>query len=231
MENAIEVYNLNKKIKNKFILNNINFKIKKNIVFGIVGPNGSGKTTLLRILMDLYKPSSGFFKFNQIIYSGNKEIYKSISSLIESPKFYDNFSGKENLELYNILYNNKIDINNLIDSMNLNEFINKKVKTYSLGMRQKLALALNILNKPEILILDEPTNGFDPGEVIKFKELIKSLRNVTVIICTHDLSLIYSLCNEVLFIKNGRIIENKNAPFENIEVLEKLFVEVKWVVL
>lgn len=224
MKYSLEIYNVHKKIKDKFILNNINFNVKKNIIFGIVGPNGSGKTTLLKILTGLYKPTMGFIKINETIYSNNnKELFYKLSALIESPKFYDNLTGKANLKLFNILYKNKFNINELINNMNLSDFINKKVKTYSLGMKQKLAIALCLLNKPKILILDEPTNGFDPNEVINFKNMLKSLKNTTIIICTHDLDLIYSLCHEVLFIKSGRIIDKMTAPFESRKTLEKLF--------
>lgn len=208
---VLEVYNLTKKVKDKIILNSVGFKIKRNIIYGIVGPNGSGKTTLLRILTGLYKETYGFFKINE----------DNISTLIESPKFYDNLTGRDNLELINILYNKRFNIEEIINKLNIKSFIDKKVKTYSLGMKQKLAVASYLLNNPKLLILDEPTNGFDPGEVIRFKELIKSL-NISVIICSHDLSLITSISDEVLFMKNGRVIDIKYSPYEsNLEYLFK----------
>lgn len=213
IENIIEIYNITKTIKKRKILNNVGFKIKKNSIFGIVGPNGSGKTTLLRILMGLYTPTIGFFKLKGIC-NKDKLNYDDVSALIENPKFYEYLTGRENLRLINILHNNEYDINKIIEKLNLSSFIDKKVKTYSLGMKQKLSIAICLINKPKILILDEPTNGFDPGEVIKFKKLVKELTNITIIICTHDLNIISSLCDEVLFIKQGRVVDIKKKPFE-----------------
>ena len=229
MKYALEVYSLTKKIKDKNILTNISFKIKNNTIFGIVGPNGSGKTTLIRIITGLYKSSRGFYKINGITYD-NKNIdgiLKNISWLIESPKFYENLTGKQNLELIDKLYNNNLDLKKIIEDYNMKGFINKKVKYYSLGMKQKLALSSILCSNSKLIILDEPTNGYDPYEILKFKKQIKDLKNTTVIICTHDLSLIESLCDEVMFLKNGRIIDIKKKPFQSIKELEKMFLDDK----
>lgn len=224
--NALEIYSLSKEVKNKKILTNISFKVKENEIFGIVGPNGSGKTTLLRIITGLYKSSRGFYKVNGIIFNNNVDkILENVSALIESPKFYDNLSGYENLKLSNTLDNKKIDKEKFIEKYNMKNYIDKKVKNYSLGMKQKLAIS-NVLNSnSKLVILDEPTNGYDPYEIINFKKQIKELNDTTVIICTHDLNLIESLCDEVLFIKNGRIIDIKSAPFESVYDLEKMFLK------
>lgn len=226
MKYSLEVYNLSKKIKNKYILNTIGFKVRKDSIYGIVGSNGSGKTTLLRIITGLYKQSTGFIKINNIVFENNNEkVFNKVAALIESPKFYENLTGRENLELVNILYENKYNVQNIIDKMDISSYIDKKVKNMSLGMKQKIAIASLLLIEPQILILDEPTNGFDPGEVIKFIKLIKSLKNTTVIICTHDLNIIESVCDEVLFLKNGRLIDIKKGPFTDKKELEMLFKE------
>lgn len=226
MTNALEVYSLSKEVKNKKILTNISFKVKENEIFGIVGPNGSGKTTLLRIITGLYKASRGFYKVNGIIFNNNVDkVLENVSALIESPKFYDNLSGYENLKLSNILDNKKIDKEKFVEKYNMKNYIDKKVKNSSLGMKQKLAISSVLNNDSKLIILDEPTNGYDPYEIINFKKQIKELCNSTVIICTHDLNLIESLCDEVLFIKNGRIIDIKSAPFQSVNELEKMFLE------
>lgn len=223
---ALEVYSLSKIIKKRYILSNVSFKVKKNIIFGIVGPNGSGKTTLLRIITGLYKSNRGFYRVDGVTFNNNlDEILKNISCLIESPKFYDNLSGKENIKLLKLLSGDNIDINKIIKENNLEKYINKKVKNYSLGMKQKLYVSEVISKDSKLIILDEPTNGYDPYEIMKFKEKIKSLKNKTIIICTHDLNLIESLCDEVLFMKNGRIIDILSAPFKNVTDLEKIFLE------
>lgn len=229
MKYSLEIYNLSKKIKGKHILNTMGFKIRKDSIYGIVGPNGSGKTTLLRIITGLYKPTTGFIKINNIVFekNNNDKVFDKVSALIESPKFYESLTGRENLELINTLYKNKFNIDKICNQLGLNNFIDKKVKNLSLGMKQKLSIASLLLTNPEILILDEPTNGYDPGEVIKFIRLIKGLKNTTVIICTHDLSLVENLCDEVLFIKSGRIIDIKKSPFTGKKDLEELFVEKK----
>lgn len=211
MEKIIKVRNVNKYIGDRKILDNINFDVYKGEIVGLVGPNGAGKSTLLKIMSGLYT-SDG-----EIIYEGydlRKDFEKAMSivgTLIEYPDMYGNLSGKKNLSLYKSMFNNISDdsINSIVKMVEMETFLKRKFKTYSLGMKERLGIANSLLNKPKILILDEPTNGLDPLGVKKIMKLLKNMGDTTIIISSHMLSEIEDLCTKIIFINDGKIVSIK----------------------
>lgn len=227
MKKIIEVKNVSKRIKGKKIIDNISFDCYENEIIGIVGNNGAGKSTLLKILCGLYKMDEG-----EIIYNGislNKDYEKAISivgSLIETPDMYKNLSGKENLELFKNMFKgiDENTIKDIISIIELEKVVDNKFKTYSLGTKERLGIASALMNKPKILILDEPTNGLDPKGIISLRRLLLDLKNTTIIISSHILSEIEMLCNRVFFISNGKIV--KEIEIEKNSKKKKILFEV-----
>jgi ABC-2 type transport system ATP-binding protein len=212
-EYAIEVKNVSKVINGKRILNNINFNVKKNSIVGLVGPNGAGKSTLLKIMTGLYTLDVG-----EVIYEGVslkndfEKAMEKVGCIIENPDMYKNLSGNDNLELFKVMFKgiNEETIRGIVKIVNLEKSIGKKFKTYSLGMKERLGIASSLLGNPRILILDEPTNGLDPIGIKNLRSLLTNLKDTTIIISSHLLSEIENICNEVIFINNGEIIERKD---------------------
>lgn len=211
METILEVTNLSKTYKDKEVLKNINMKVFKGDIYGFIGPNGAGKTTTIKTILGLIKPSKGE------IYIEGKNILKTrvnnpstIGAMIDYPSFYDNLSGYKNLLLYaNVLNLDKKRVEEVIDLVRLSVDKNKKVSNYSMGMKQRLAVARAFLTKPKIAILDEPTNGLDPEGVKEMRDLIKELakdKNTTFIYCSHILNEVQNLCNRVAIINKGKIL-------------------------
>ena len=212
MKYAVEVQNLSKTIKGKEILKDINFKIEEGKIIGLIGPNGSGKSTLLKVMTGLYKPTKGDTLYNGISLKNNFEkAIENVGCIIENPDFYNDLTGKENLNIFKSMFKG-IDENivkEIVKLVNIEKSLGKKFKTYSLGMKERLGLAGALINNPRILILDEPTNGLDPEGIKELRSFIKGLKFTTTIISSHLLSEIESLCDEVLFLKSGKIIDRK----------------------
>lgn len=211
MKPILEAKNLSKFYKDKKVLKNINMKVFKGDIYGFIGPNGAGKTTTIKIILGLIKPSEGE------VYINGKNILKNktnnpsdIGAMIDYPSFYNNLSAYRNLKLYaNVL--NLLDerIMEVLEMVNLTEQKDKKVGNYSMGMKQRLAVARAFLTKPKIAILDEPTNGLDPEGVKDMRNLIKKLAkdsNTTFIYCSHILNEVQNLCNRVALINKGSIV-------------------------
>lgn len=204
MTNIIEFRNVHKKFKEKEILNKVNFAIGKREIIGLVGANGAGKTTLMRILVGLTQ------KYVGKICSDISQ--PKIGCVIESPSFYTYMTGYQNL-LYFSKYtkSNKQEVLELLELIGLKEAANQKVKTYSLGMRQRLGIAQALLGQPDILVLDEPTNGLDPQgvqDMRNYLHLIVKERNVSILISSHILSEIEKMCDRVMLLKNGVLTED-----------------------
>lgn len=212
MKYVVEVKNISKIIKGKEVLKNINFSIEEGKVVGLIGPNGSGKSTLLKIMTGLYKPTTGDTFYNGISLKENYEkAIENVGCIIENPTFYKDLTGKENLEIFKSMFKD-IDENivkEIVKIVNIEKSLGKKFKTYSLGMKERLGLAGALLNSPRVLILDEPTNGLDPLGLKELRSFIKGLKFTTTIISSHLLSEIENLCDEVIFIKSGEIIDRK----------------------
>ncbi len=207
------VKNLTKKYSDFTALDNINFTVKRGEVFGYLGPNGAGKTTTIRIITGLSRPSQGSCQVFGHTAGAKKGIYNKIGVLFEEKNLYERLTGLQNLKLYANLYNvKKKRIVNLLDCFGLIGFEKKKVTNYSKGMKQRLLICRTLLHNPELLILDEPTDGLDPnsaGVIIKaIKEFVKN--GNTVFISSHNMDEVDEICSRVAFIKDGKIIDINN---------------------
>lgn len=221
---VIEVENLTKEFNGFRAVENISFKVKKGDIFGFLGPNGAGKTTTIRMLTTIIRPSKGTAKvLGQDIQHRALDIKKRIGFMPDVPGFYGEMKATELLNFYADFYRmpkskREKKVENLLNMMQLDEFKNKKVKTFSRGMKQKLGFASSLLNDPELLILDEPTIGLDPTTIHFFKKSIKSLNGegVTIFLSSHILSDVQALSNKVGIIDHGKII-----AVDTIESLSK----------
>ena len=223
MERSIRVRNLNKKIGGRLVLKDINFDVYEGEIVGLVGKNGAGKSTLLKIMTGLYSMDSGDIYYYD--YNLNIEFERAMSivgTLIETPDLYKNISGSKNLEIFKSMFKNISDdtVEEIVKIVEMEKYLGRKFKTYSLGMKERLGIAQSLLNKPKILILDEPTNGLDPLGVKKIFDILKEMKNTTIIISSHMLSEIESICDKVIFINNGEIVDikkiDKNVKKKNI---------------
>jgi len=189
-------------------LNNVSFEVPQGSVFGILGPNGSGKTTLLSIVLDVLKANNGsFLWFGQ---PGSPEQRRKIGSLLETPNFYHYLSAIDNLKITNSISGrgNAQDIDRILKKVKLYERRKSRFKSYSLGMKQRLAIAAALLGSPKVLVLDEPTNGLDPVGIAEIRELIVELRNSghTIIMASHLLDEVEKVCTHAAILKTGELI-------------------------
>ena len=211
---VLECNKLKKQIKNKIIVQDISFSINKGDVVGLLGPNGAGKTTIIKLILGLIKISEGSIFING--YNIETDFIKAIDkvgAIVESPDLYMYLSGYDNLKITANNYKNisKDRILEVAKIVGLDNRIKDKVSTYSLGMRQRLGIAEAIINNPELLILDEPTNGLDIEGTIEMRNLIKSLSNhgIAILISSHNLTEIDNLCNRIIAIKNGKMVTDE----------------------
>jgi ABC-2 type transport system ATP-binding protein len=187
-------------------LNNVTFDVPQGSVFGILGPNGSGKTTLLGIIMDVLKPTSGSFEF--FGKKPDENTRKKIGTLLETPNFYHYLSGEKNLRIAaEIKGKGMNDIEEVLKKVNLYERRSSKFSTYSLGMKQRLAIASCLLGNPDVMVFDEPTNGLDPAGIAEIRGLIKLLnaQGKTIIMASHILDEVEKVCTHVAILQKGNI--------------------------
>ena len=227
METILKCNNISKYYGNFKALDGLSFTVSQGMVFGILGPNGSGKTTTLSVILDLFEPSSGDYSWFQ---SSNKlqTIRKKIGSIIETPNFYPYLNAVTNLKIVaDIKEVSYQDINRVLDLVKLNDKKYFKFKNFSLGMKQRLAIASALLGSPKVLILDEPTNGLDPMGIVEIRELIFNCKNngITVIIASHILTEIEKVCSDIIIINKGKslIQGNLNELTQQVN-LEQLFI-------
>jgi len=211
MEYIVQTENLSKSFAKEQAVSNINLKIRKGEIYGFLGPNGAGKTTTIRMLLGLMKPSSGTIKiFQKDLKKERINILAKVGSLVENPSYYPHLTAYENLEaLRKILGVPKSRIDEVLEIVRLKDAANKKVKGFSLGMKQRLGIAASLLHNPELLILDEPTNGLDPSGIIEIRNLIKRLPEeygMTIIISSHLLSEIDQMATQVGIVTKGKMI-------------------------
>lgn len=232
MDNILKTYNLSKKFKNFYAVDNLNMTIEKGDIYGFLGENGAGKTTTIRMIMGLIKSTSGEIElFSQKISGKNKNLLQRIGSIIEYPGFYPNLTASENLEIHRRMMGvqEKDSIKNSLKVVGIGNVENKKVKEFSLGMKQRLGIARSLLHHPEFLILDEPTNGLDPIGIKEIRELIIDLarkQNITFLISSHILSEIQQMATKIGIIHKGVLLEEisynelkkRNRHYINIKV-------------
>lgn len=192
-------------------LDNINLSVEKGSIYGFLGPNGAGKTTTLRLLLGLLKNQQGTIRlFDKDIATDRIGILKKVGSLIEQPSLYGHLTAKENLEVYYKIYGiDRSRIEAVLRLVDLSDTGSKKARQFSLGMKQRLSIALALLHKPELLILDEPTNGLDPNGIIETRELIKRLNKeeaVTIIVSSHILAEVERMASHVGIIHKGKML-------------------------
>ena len=214
MENIIlRCENLDKKIRKKQILKNVSVELYEGDILGFIGPNGAGKTTTIKLILGLQGITSGKVEINGYDVEKNFEkAIKQVGAIVENPDLYMYLTGFQNLKLISNLYKNVDNnrINEVVKLVGLENRINDKVSKYSLGMRQRLGIAQAILHKPNLLILDEPTNGLDPEGIKEVRELLLKLakeEKMAIFISSHNLAELDNFCNKICIIKNGQIIE------------------------
>lgn len=230
-EVVLKTNNLTKQYNKNVVLDNVNITIKKGDIYGLIGRYGAGKTTLMKIITTLASPTSGTFElFNTC--SENDELFdnkKRVGSLIEYPAFYPNLSAYDNLKYYTIQRGivDKNQINKVLELVNLTGTGKKKVKTFSLGMKQRLGIALAILNSPDFVILDEPINGLDPIGISELRDTFKKLSDngITLLISSHILSELYLLANEFGFLENGKLIKELSKEELDLECSKCLVIK------
>ncbi|MGZ9584110.1 ABC transporter ATP-binding protein [Paenibacillus marinisediminis] len=210
-EVVLSVKHVKKRIGRKWIIHDVNFDVRAGEVFGFLGPNGSGKTTTIRMLVDLIKPTEGTVEVCG--YNVNKQPEKAlrfVGSIVENPEMYNFLTGWENLEHFaRMVPGIESDrLHEVVEIVGMTKRIHDKVKTYSLGMRQRLGIAQALLVKPKLLILDEPTNGLDPLGIKELRAFIRSLANegMAVFVSSHLLSEIQLMCDRVAIISSGSVL-------------------------
>lgn len=224
-EYILETKGLTKKFKHQVAVDNISLSIRKNSVFGLLGPNGAGKSTTLKMITGIMKPSAGEILFDNHIWT--RKDLENIGALIENPAIYPNLTAMENLKLACTLYGlPKMRAEEVLNIVGLEKAGKKKVKNFSMGMKQRLGLGMAIINNPKLLILDEPTNGLDPIGIEDLRELIRSFpsKGMTVILSSHILSEVAQVADEIGIISNGVI--GYSGKIKKEDNLEKLFMEI-----
>ena len=238
---AIETNNLTKKYKNKTVVDKVNLFVPEGSIFGFVGENGAGKTTIMRLLTGLSEPSGGSYKLFDVS-NTDRKIYETrshISAIVESTSVIPTMNAMENLK-FAYLYlglSQEIDFNQLLKTVRLIDVGNKKVKDYSLGMRQRLGIALALLNEPRLLLLDEPMNGLDPEGIAELRDLLIKLnkKGITILISSHILSELEKIATHYGILSHGRLIKtitseelhndvrkSKQFVFKQIDGIEKV---------
>jgi ABC-2 type transport system ATP-binding protein len=213
LETIIELKDVTKVIKGRTIIDHISFQVNKGEVFGFLGPNGAGKTTTIRMIVGLMAITSGDISIGgSSIKDKFEEAVRHVGAIVENPEMYKFLSGYQNLIHYARMTKGitKEKIDETVELVGLTDRIHDKVKTYSLGMRQRLGLAQCLLHDPEVLILDEPTNGLDPAGIREIRDYIRLLareKNMAVIVSSHMLSEMEMMCDRIGIIQNGRLID------------------------
>lgn len=209
---ALQTENLTKRFSARTAVDRLTIRVERGDIYGFLGPNGAGKSTTLRMLLGLVRPTSGTIKFPIQASSWDYLRARSlVGAIIESPAFYENFSGRRNLQLLASLSGgvDKKRVEQVLEIVGLHDRARDPVKVYSYGMRQRLGIAQALLPTPELIILDEPTNGLDPQGIHETRELIRRLRddfNLTVMLSSHLLTEIEQLCNRVGIIHEGKLL-------------------------
>ncbi|MBS5988811.1 ABC transporter ATP-binding protein [Anaerococcus hydrogenalis] len=214
MEKILEIKNLKKSYNNKRVLDIDYLEIKEKAIYGLIGKNGAGKSTLMKIVLGLVKKDEGIVKvFNQEVNGKNqKKLNKNLGALIENPSFYDHLTGYENLEIISSLKGvDKKEISKTLDLVGLKNVEKKKAREYSLGMKQRLGIAIALIGSPKLLILDEPINGLDPQGIEEMRNLFKNIvknTSTSILISSHILDEIEKISTHIGILKEGKLTYN-----------------------
>lgn len=230
MSYILQTSHLSKTIDGKQLVTDVNIHVKKGEVYGFLGPNGAGKTTVMKMLTNLWKPTSGTVAlFGKALEKTSYEVLKRMGSIIEFPTFYDHMSGKDNLQLHceYMGYYNKGSVEEDLQMLGLSDAADKPAGSYSLGMKQRLGIARAILCKPELVILDEPTNGLDPAGMKQIRDLFRMLcteYGMTLMISSHLLPEIESIADTVGVIHHGKMM--KEISMKEIAETNTAYIEL-----
>lgn len=233
MEQAVlTTIDLTKKYKEQTALDHVNLIVEKGDIYGFIGQNGAGKSTLLRIVTAMARPTSGSVSlFGESSEAGLIEARKRVGAIIESPALYPDMTARDNLEVHRLLRGipGKACISKALALVGLQDTGKKKAKNFSLGMKQRLGLAIALLGDPELLILDEPTNGLDPGGIVELRELVKKLNRelgLTILISSHILSELHQMATKYGIIHGGRLLEQMTHEQLNEKCKQHLRIRV-----
>ena len=229
MKYILETKHLAKKYKHFYALNNVNMHIKAGSIYGLIGKNGAGKTTLMKVLTGIVSPSKGTYSIYGVGYQ-EKEIYetrKRLSAMVETPALFENMTAKENLIYqFKIIGMPSLDgIDELLNLVGLKDSENKKVINFSLGMKQRLGIAIALASNPDFLILDEPINGLDPEGIIDIRELILKLnrmKGITILVSSHYLDELFKIATVYGFLHEGKLMEEITAEELNQKLKKKI---------
>ncbi len=230
MPYIIQTNHLMKNVGGKEIVSDVSLHVKKGEIYGFLGPNGAGKTSIMKMITNLWKPTGGSIElFGEMLTPDSYEVLKRMGSMIEFPCFYERMTGRENLELHceYMGYYSTDSVANVLEMLDLTADADRAVKGYSLGMKELLGIARAILCRPELLILDEPTNGLDPAGIKKIRNLLKSLcleYGITIMVSSHILSEIESIADTVGIIHHGRMKEE--ISMETVEEMNLAYIEL-----
>lgn len=225
MKEILKTDNLCKYFKKQKAVDNVSITVRENSIYGLLGPNGAGKSTTLKMIMGMLRPTNGKVLFNG--HDWTRKDLEQIGALIETPPLYDNLSAAENLEVRaKLLGVPKARIDEVLEIVDLQNTGRKKAGQFSMGMKQRLGIAIALLNNPKLLILDEPTNGLDPIGIQELRSLIRSFpsQGITVILSSHILSEVQLIADDIGIISNG--ILGYEGQMNKDEDLENLFIEV-----
>ncbi|WP_050413455.1 ABC transporter ATP-binding protein [Bacillus mycoides] len=233
MSYILKTNQLTKSFEGREVVSGVNMHVKKGEIYGFLGPNGAGKTTIMKMITNLIKPTSGEIEiFGEKLTDTSFDVLKRMGTIIEYPIFYDKLTAKENLYLHceYMGYYDKKSIDHALDLVKLHNIENKKVKDFSLGMKQRLGIARAITTKPELLVLDEPINGLDPIGIKELRDLFKMLckeYGITLLISSHILVEMEQMSDTIGIIQNGKLIKEVSMKSINGEQTEYIEVTVQ----
>lgn len=211
---VLEVKNLTKKFGKRVILDQVSVTLEEGEVVGLVGPNGAGKSTFIKSILGLYNIDEGDVKICGFdVYKQHRDALSKVGCIVENPDMYQNISGRKNLKICALMNDlpKNTDIDLVVHLVRMESRIDDKVKTYSLGMKQRLGLASALLNHPKLLILDEPINGLDPQGIMELRQIVRDLSKkdkMTVLISSHILAEIGQMCDRIIMIDQGKIVDS-----------------------
>lgn len=231
-QSIVKVERLTKRIGSKTLVENISFEVKKGEVVGLLGPNGAGKTTLMRMMVGMIRMTEGEVWIDgQSVKQQFESTASKIGAVIEAPEFYPFLSGYENLTYFGRMNGNVSEerIDEVVKLLGMGQVIDRKVKAYSLGMRQRLGIAQALIHDPDVLILDEPTNGLDPSGIHEMRMYIKKIaheQGKAVLVSSHLLSEVELMCDRVIIIQHGEYVATQNIQHNQSEEMETIRIRV-----